>query len=63
MCSENEFENDYQKSSLLKVYLGRSKYGGGGEGRRRTVFVFGEFQSPLKKFRAGSSEKDFIWVF
>ena len=38
-----KIKNDYQKLSLLKVYLGRSKYGGGG---RRTVFVFRGFKIP-----------------
>ena len=33
MCLE--VKNDYQKLSLLKVYLGRSKYGGGGGGIER----------------------------
>ena len=58
MCFE--VKNDYQKSSLLQVYLGRSKYGGGGVER---FLFFGGFRIPPKSFEPSSSEKNFVWAF
>ena len=68
MCFE--VKNDYQKSSLLKVYLGWYKYG------RRTVFVSRGFKIPKKRLEPSSREnvclgllgglaagKTFVWIF
>ena len=57
MCLE--VRNDYQKSSLLKVYLGWSKYGGGGGGVE--LFLVWGASNPSKKFRANQKREKFCF--